>query len=93
MSCGVDCRLGLDPALLWLWRRPVAITPIQPLAWEPPYVAGAALEETKKKKKEKSRRVWIDYSAVYKSGEKWGCLKEGVKQYTGNGQEWARSHL
>ena len=22
--CGVGCRRGLDPALLWLWRRPVA---------------------------------------------------------------------
>ena len=21
MSCGVGCRRGLDPALLWLWRR------------------------------------------------------------------------
>jgi len=38
------CRLQtrLDPALLWLWRRPVATAPIQPLAWEPPYAAGAA---------------------------------------------------
>ena len=24
-----------DPALLWLWRRPEATAPIQPLAWEP----------------------------------------------------------
>ena len=40
------CRLqtGSDPALLWLWRRPVATAPIQPLAWEPPYAAGAAQE-------------------------------------------------
>ena len=40
-----------DPALLWLWRRPVATAPIQPLAWEPPYAAGAAQEIAKKKKK------------------------------------------
>ena len=33
-----------DPALLWLWRRPVATAPIQPLAWEPPNAAGAALK-------------------------------------------------
>ena len=33
-----------DLALLWLWRRPVATAPIQPLAWEPPYAAGAAQE-------------------------------------------------
>ena len=44
MSCGVGCRRGSDPALLWLWRRPVATAPIQPLAWEPPYAAGAAQE-------------------------------------------------
>ena len=58
MSCGVGCRHGLDPALLWLWRRPVATAPIQPLAWEPPYAAGAAQETptttTKDKKRQKN---------------------------------------
>ena len=44
MSCGVGCRRGSDPALLWLWRRPVPTAPIGPLAWEPPYAAGAAQE-------------------------------------------------
>ena len=52
--------------MLWLWHRPVATAPIQPLAWEPPYAAGVAQEiatttttitttkkKTKKKKKEK----------------------------------------
>ena len=24
VSCGVGCRRGSDPALLWLWHRPVA---------------------------------------------------------------------
>ena len=33
-----------DPALLWLWRRPAAVTPLRPLVWEPPYAAGAAIE-------------------------------------------------
>ena len=54
VSCGVGCRHGSDPALLWLRRRPVATAPIRPLAWEPPYAAGAAQrnsEKTKKKKK------------------------------------------
>jgi len=51
MSCGVGHRRGSDPALLWLWRRPAAIAPIRPQAWEPPYATGAALEKTKKKKK------------------------------------------
>ena len=61
MSCGVGCRRGLDPALLWLWRRPVATAPIGPLAWEPPYAAGAAQEiatttTTTKDKKTKDKR-------------------------------------
>ena len=51
MSCGVGQRHSLDPVLLWLWCRVAAIAPIQPLAWEPPYAAGAALEKDKKKKK------------------------------------------
>ena len=52
-SRGVGCRRGLDPELLWLWLwcRPVATPPIRPLALEPPYAAGVALEKDKKKKK------------------------------------------
>ena len=49
MSCGVDCRCGLDPALQWLWHRlATTIALIQPLAWDPPYAADAALKKTKK---------------------------------------------
>ena len=51
MSCGVGCRRGSDPALLWLWCRPAATAPIRPLAWEPPYAEGAALEKAKRQKK------------------------------------------
>ena len=50
VSCGVGRRRGSDPALLWLWRRPVATAPIGPLAWEPPYAAGVALEKAKRQK-------------------------------------------
>ena len=39
-----------DPALLWLWCRPMTTALIQPLAWEPPYAAGVALKRLKKKK-------------------------------------------
>jgi len=39
-----------DLALLWLWHRPVATAPIGPLAWEPPYAAGAAQEKAKRQK-------------------------------------------
>ena len=68
MSCGIGCRLSSDPGLLWLWRRPAATGPVQPLAWEPPYATGAAPEKgkkTKKKKKKKGgaglagRRGWV----------------------------------
>ena len=51
MSCGVDRRRGLYLELLWLGYRPEATAPIGPLAWEPPYAAGAALENTKRHKK------------------------------------------
>ena len=47
MSCGVSHRCGLDPTLLWLWYRPVALALIQPLPWELPYAAGAALKKKK----------------------------------------------
>ena len=50
MSCGVGCRRGSDPALLWLWRRPVATAQIWPLARELPCAVGAAQEMAKKKK-------------------------------------------
>ena len=54
MSCGVGCRGGLDPALLWLWSRPAATAPTGPLAWEPLYVMeGAQKKEEKQKKKKK----------------------------------------
>ena len=53
MSCGVGCRLGSGPAMLWLWRRPAAIAPIRPLAWVPPCAAGVAQEMAKRPKKKK----------------------------------------
>ena len=51
VSCGVGCRHGSDPALLWLWHRPTAIALIRPLAWELPYVVDAALKSKKIKNK------------------------------------------
>ena len=57
MSCGVGRRWGLDPALLWLWRRPAATALLPPLAWEPPYAyaVGAALKRQKEGKKERKK--------------------------------------
>ena len=46
-SCGVGRRRGSDLALLWLWCRLVATALIGPLAWEPPYAAGAAPKSKK----------------------------------------------
>ena len=42
VSCSIVQRGGLDPMSLWLWCRPVTEAPIRPLAWERPFVAGAA---------------------------------------------------
>ena len=47
MSWGVDCICSSDPALPWLWYRPVVEAPIQPLAWELPYAAGVVLKKKK----------------------------------------------
>ena len=44
---------GSDPELLWLWCRLAATALIRPLAWEPPYAAGVALEKAKREKKKK----------------------------------------
>jgi len=59
VSCGVGCRRGSDPALLWLWCRPVAtasIGPLGPLAWEPPCAARVALEKAKRQKQNKTKQ-------------------------------------
>ena len=50
-SCGVGRKHSSDPMLLWLWHKPAATAPIQPLAWEPPDAVSVALERQKKKKK------------------------------------------
>ena len=51
MSCGVGHRCGSDPVLLWLCHRPMATALIGPLAWEPPYAAGAAQEIAERQNK------------------------------------------
>ena len=43
--------------LLRLWRRPAAAAPVRPLAWEPPYATGAALEKTKNQKRKKKKKM------------------------------------
>ena len=59
VSCGVGCRHGLDPELLWQWCRLAATALISPLAWKLLYVTYVALKSKKKKKKKKdSRPFW-----------------------------------
>ena len=50
-SYGLGRRHGSDLRLLWLWHRPAALAPFQPLAWEPPYASSVALKRQKNLKK------------------------------------------
>ena len=54
MSCSVGHKCGSDPAFLWLQPLPAGTAPIQPLAWELLYAAGAALKRQKKKENSKT---------------------------------------
>ena len=49
-------------AVLWLWHRPAAATPNQPLAWEFPDAADVAL---KKKKRKMSKTLCQTQEAMY----------------------------
>ena len=53
MGCGVVCRHGSDPTLLWLGCRLAAAALIGPLDWEIPYAVGVAPKSKKKKQKKK----------------------------------------
>ena len=75
MSCGVDCRHGLDLALLWLWCRLAATALIQPLAWELPQAAAIK----KKKKKKSSRCGTAEMNPT--SDHEVACLIPGLTQW------------
>ena len=77
MSCEVGRRLGWDAALLWLWRRSAATAPIRPLAWEPPYAMGAALE---KKERDKALVKAKEKKKGTKRKEKEKGEKKGTKR-------------
>ena len=68
MSCGVGQRRSSDLALLWLWRRPAAVAPIGPLAWELPYAAGVALKKTNKKNPPQINVLPCAESLIHKYG-------------------------
>jgi len=86
VSCGEVCRHSSDPKLLWLWRRPVATAPIRPLAWEPPYAAGAALEKAKRQKKKKKKKKNRDTEMLH-----WSRWENG-RGHTRQGFELWKSH-
>ena len=44
---------------MYLWRRPAITAPIQPLAWEPPYATGVALEKAKRQKNKNKNKIMI----------------------------------
>ena len=76
-------RLGSDPELLWLWRSPAAIAPIRPLAWEPSYAVGSALEKTKKKTRLSGTPVvaqWVtNPTRIHEDAVSIPCLSQWVK--------------
>ena len=56
-----------DPALLW--RRPAAVAPTGPLAWEPPCAAGAAVKSKKNKKTKKLKtKKFSLFKKTYQTG-------------------------
>ena len=55
MSCGVGCRLGLDPVLLWLWLWLWLWCELVATAWEAPYAVGVALKRQKDPPPKKER--------------------------------------
>ena len=54
MSYGIGHRQGLDPTLLWLWYRPAAAAPNEPLAWE--LHEHSLKRQKKERKKEKNKK-------------------------------------
>ena len=74
MSCDVGYRQGLAPALLWLWCRRGAAALIRPLAWEPPYAAGADQEMAKRQKTKTNKKKPLRSSHCGAMGLA-GCLQ------------------
>ena len=53
-------RSQMDLALLWLWCRLAATSPIQSLAWKLPYVTDVALKKKKKEREKKRKKdCWV----------------------------------
>ena len=48
-----------------LWYRPATIAPIRPLAWEPPYAAGAALKKKKQNKRTRDCGITVREQCLF----------------------------
>ena len=64
MSCGVGCRRGSDPELLWLWRRPVATDLIGPLGLGTSIYHGSGPRNSKKDKTNKQTTTVASVTAA-----------------------------
>ena len=70
LSCGICCRHGLDPKLLWLWCRLAAAALIWPLAWKLPFAAPVALKKAKKNKQKRIHcsnnweQIWVGLGQI-----------------------------
>ena len=78
MSCGVSRIHSSDLAWLWLWCRPAATAPSRPLAWEPPYASGVALEKTKQKNPKKVYTL-LNYEISGNATDQGICFTEQIK--------------
>ena len=74
-----------DPTLLWLWCRPAAAALIGPLAWEPPYAMGAALEKAKRQKTKQKKTMPANVVSrkhnVVRDRKKESCLRIHTVQH------------
>ena len=75
VSCGIGRRRGSTLALLWLWCRPAAAAPVEPLAWELPCAAGMAL---KSKKKKKAGELRLEEKEEGRQKERWAGGRNDV---------------
>ena len=75
MSSDVGGRRGSNPVSLWLWCRPAAPAPVQPLVWKLPYAVGTAIKRQGEKKKERNYTLGIIFCMRLMFLEKYLHLK------------------
>ena len=76
MSCGIGCKCGSDPRLLWLWRRLVGAAPIRPPHLGISICHGCGPKKTKKKTKKKNptAAAWVEAEAWVQSPSLTQCV-------------------